>query len=60
MSKSFHAYDITGFIDSSIGSYLSEIETYAIEMSQTDDKEERINLMNDIQYVIEQCKEVMR
>ena len=60
MSKSFHAYDITGFIDNSIGSYLSEIETYAIEMSQTDDKEERINLMNDIQYVIEQCKEVMR
>lgn len=60
MSKSFHAYDITGFIDSSIGSYLSEIETYAIEMAQTDDKEERINLMNDIQYVIEQCKEVMR
>jgi hypothetical protein len=60
MSKSFHAYDITGFIDSSIGSYLSEIETYAIEMSQTDDKEERINLMNDIQYIIEQCKEVMR
>lgn len=60
MSKSFHAYDITGFIDSSIGSYLSEIETYAIEMSQTDDKEERINLMSDIQYVIEQCKEVMR
>ena len=60
MSKSFHAYDITGFLDDSIGGYLNEIETYAIEMSQTEDKEERINLMNDIQYVIELCKNVLR
>ncbi len=60
MSKSFHAYDITGFLSDSIGNYLSDIETYAIEMSQTEDKEEKINLMNDIQYTIELCKCVMR
>lgn len=60
MSKSFHAYDITGFLNDSIGNYLSEIETYAIEMANTEDKEERINLMNDIQYAIELCKCVMR
>ena len=60
MSKSFHAYNITDFLDDSIGGYLSEIETYAIEMAQADYKEERISLLNDIQGVIEQCKEVMR
>jgi hypothetical protein len=60
MSKSFHAYNITDFLDDSIGRYLSDIETYAIEMAQADYKEERISLLNDIQDVIEQCKEVMR
>ena len=60
MSKSFHAYNITDFLDDSIGRYLSDIETYAIEMAQTDDKETRISLLTDIQEVIELCKEVMR
>lgn len=60
MSKSFHAYDITGFLDNSIGSYLSEIETYAIDMAQEDDKETRLALLRDIQYVIELCNNVMR
>lgn len=60
MNKSFHAYDITGFLDDSIGGFLNEIETYAIEMAHTDDHEIRIALMNDIQYVIELCKNVMR
>lgn len=60
MSKSFHAYNITDFIDDSIGNYLNDIETYAIEMAKTEDKETRISLLTDIQGVIEQCKEVMR
>lgn len=60
MSKSFHAYDITGFLGDSIGSFLSEIETLAIEMSQTDDEEARFRLLNDIQYIIEQCDNVLR
>lgn len=60
MSKSFHAYDITGFLDNSIGSYLSEIETYALDMAQEDDKETRLALLRDIQYVIELCNNVMR
>lgn len=60
MSKSFHAYNITDFLDDSIGKYLSDIETYAIEMAQTDDKETRISWLTDIQEVIELCKEVMR
>lgn len=60
MSKSFHAYDITGFLDDSIGSYLGEIETYAIDMVQEDDKETRLALLRDIQYVIELCNNVMR
>ena len=60
MSKNFSAYDVTGFLDASIGSFIREIEDIAIEMSQTDDHEERINLMNDIQYIIRQCNSVLR
>lgn len=60
MSKNFSAYDVTGFLDASIGAFLNEIEDIAIEMSKTDDYEERINLMNDIQYVIRQCNAVLR
>ena len=60
MSKSFSAYDVTGFLDSSIGSFLSEIETYAIDMANTEDHEERMNLLSEIQYIIQQCNEVLR
>lgn len=60
MRDCFHAYNITEFLDDSIGGYLSDIETYAIEMVQADDKETRMSLLNDIQGVIERCKEVMR
>ena len=60
MSKSFSAYDVTGFLDSSIGSYLSEIEAYAIDMANAEDAEERANLLKDIQYIIEQCNNVLR
>ena len=60
MSKSFHAYNITGFLDDSIGRYLSEIETYAIDMAQANDNETRISLKDDIQYVIELCRNVLR
>ncbi len=60
MNKSFSAYDITEFLDYSIGSYLSEIETYAIEMANTEDSEERASLLMDIQYTIEQCNKVLR
>jgi hypothetical protein len=60
MSKSFHAYNITEFLDDSIGGYLSEIESIVIEMVQTDDHEERVNLMNDIQHIIWQCNGVLK
>lgn len=60
MSKSFHAYNITDFLDDSIGGYLSDIETYAIEMAQTEDKATRISLLTDIQEAIGLCKEVIR
>lgn len=60
MSKSFSAYDVTGFLDSSIGSFLSEIETNAIDMANTEDYEERMNLLSEIQYIIQQCNEVLR
>lgn len=60
MSKSFHACDVTGFLDSSIGSYLSEIEAYAIDMANTEDAEERASILGDIQYIVEQCNNVLR
>ena len=60
MSKSFHAYNITDFLDDSIGGYLSEIETYAIEMANSDDNAIRMALLTDIQHAIERCQEVMR
>lgn len=60
MGKNFCAYDVTGFLDASIGSYLSEIEEYAIEMAHTDDEETRVALKDDIQYVIRMCNAVLR
>lgn len=60
MNELFNARDITGFLDVSIGSFLREIEDIAIEMSKTDDYEERINLMNDIQHVIWKCNRVLK
>lgn len=60
MSKSFHAYNITQFLDDSIGMFLNEIESVAIEMAHTDDHEARINLMNDIQHIIWQCNGVLK
>ena len=60
MSKSFSGYNITGFLDDSIGVFLNEIEELAIEMSQTDDAEMRFRLLNDIQGVIYQCNGVLK
>ena len=60
MGKNFSAYDVTGFLDASIGSYLSEIEAYVIEMAQEDDREVRTALKKDIQYAIRMCNEVLR
>lgn len=60
MGKSFCAYDVTGFLDASIGSYLIDIENCAIEMAHTDDKEYRIALLKDIQYAIRMCNGVLR
>ena len=60
MSKSFSAYNITEFLDRSIGAYLNEIEGIAIEMAHTDDSEMRFDLLNDIQEIILQCNTVLR
>lgn len=60
MGKSFCAYDVTGFLDASIGSYLIDIEDCAIEMAHTDDEEDRIALLKDIQYAIRMCNGVLR
>lgn len=60
MGINFCAYDVTGFLDASIGSFISEIEDIAIEMCKLDDYEERLKLLEDIQYVIIQCNNVLR
>lgn len=52
MSKSFSAYDVTEFLDASIGSFLSDIESVAIEMANTDNHEDRLDLLTDIQEII--------
>ena len=60
MGKSFCAYDVTEFLDASIGSYLIDIENCATEMSQTENEEDRIALLKDIQYAIRMCNAVLR
>ena len=60
MSKSFSAYNITEFLDESIGAYLNEIEVIAIEMAKTDDSEMRLNLLDDIQKIMWRCNTVLR
>lgn len=60
MSKLYSGFDITGFLEDSIGSFLNEIESVAIEMSQSDDRDERIKLLSDIQNIIWQCNSVLR
>ena len=60
MRKNFSAYDVTGFLDASIGSFLSDIENVAIEMAHTDNHEDRIDLLTDIQEIIYQCNAVLR
>lgn len=59
MNKIFHAYNVTEFLNDSIGSFLSDIEDIVIEMSKTDNYEERIDLMHDIQHIIWQCNSVL-
>ena len=60
MGRPYTAYDVTGFLDDSIGSLLNEIEGVAIEMSQSDDYDERKKLLSDIQDIIWQCNSVLR
>lgn len=60
MGKLYSGFDVTGFLEDSIGSFLNEIEGVAIEMSQSDDYDERIKLLSDIQNIIWQCNSVLR
>ena len=60
MSKNFTAYDVTEFLDNSIGSFLDDIESNAIEMVDTEDKADRLRLLTNIQDLIYQCEDVMR
>ncbi len=60
MSKNFCAYDVTGFLDTSIGAFLNDIESIAIEMANTDNHEDRLALLTDIQENIWQCNAVLR
>ena len=60
MSKNFTAYDVTEFLDNSIGSFLDDIESNAIEMVDTEDKADRLRLLTNIQDLICQCEDVMR
>ncbi len=60
MNKNFNAYDVTGFLDASIGSFLYDIEGIAIEMANTDDYDDRHTLLTHIQQTILQCNAVLR
>lgn len=59
MSRQFSGYDVTGFLNESIGGYLSQIEDLVIEMAKTEDEELRMSLLNDVQYIICQCNTVL-
>jgi hypothetical protein len=60
MGRPYTAYDVTGFLETSIGSYLSEIEDLVIEMMESDDHEERVKIKFDIQDIICQCNDILR
>jgi hypothetical protein len=60
MGRPYTAYDVTGFLETSIGSYLSEIEDLVIEMMKSDDYEERVKIKFDIQDIICQCNDILR
>lgn len=60
MSRLYSGFDVTGFLEDSIGSFLNEIESIAIEMSQSDDYDERMKLLSDIQNIMWQCNSVLR
>lgn len=60
MNKIFTAYDVTGFLNESIGRYLYRIENLALDMAETDDHDERVRLADEIQHAIDQCNEVLR
>lgn len=60
MSRPFTAYDVIGFLETSIGNYLSEIEDLVIEMMKSDDYDERVKLKFDIQGIICQCNDVLK
>lgn len=60
MSRNFSAYDVTGFLDVSIGSYLNAIEDLVIKMMKSDSYDERVQLKFDIQNIIWQCNSVLR
>ena len=60
MNQIFTAYDVTGFLNKSIGRYLYRIENLALDMAETDDHDERVRLADEIQHVIDQCNNVLR
>jgi hypothetical protein len=60
MSRNFTAYDVTGFLSNSIGTFINEIEDLVIEMQKTDDYNERVKLTYEIQHIIDQCNNVLR
>jgi hypothetical protein len=60
MGRPYTAYDVTGFLETTIGSFLSEIEDLVIEMMMSNDYEERERLKNEIQAIICQCSDILR
>lgn len=60
MGRPYMAYDVTGFLETSIGSFLSDIESLVIDMMNSDDYDERVKLKFDIQNIIWQCNSVLR
>jgi len=60
MSKAFAAYDITQFLDESIGTFVDDIWDKVVDMANEDDKDERLYLKTQIEYLVEQCKDVIR
>jgi hypothetical protein len=60
MNKNFTAYDVTGFLNDSIGTFIRKIEDLVFEMAETDDRDERVRLIDGVQYLIDQCNNVLR
>lgn len=59
MSKQYSAYDVSSFLQYSVGNLVSEIEGLAIDMMKEELEEDRYSILGDIQEKIIRINEII-